>query len=1377
VNEAYSAALDKRDLCQEKRWTWTLRGRTIGLRDEVAKIAQWIDKFKAVGDVAVSADPLHAGLPWAGVRFILEAAVSENRQMGALLAGLKITLYMVHRLEAYVGYYGGLSPSLATENFKASLVNLYARVLEFLALAIITFQKGTFNRTVDSLFTTSDFDTFEADCDRLGQRAEIEASICERQQSSGREDAGQHKRALDQALKRLEQVEGIKDSLLRLKEAIDLASLPIASGAAFDSYEEEHTVKCYEDTRVQLRHDIDHWVQNPTGACIYWLKGMAGTGKSTIAKTIAQDLHDAGILGASFFFKRGEGDRGSARRLFSTLAVQLGHKTAQLSRELAQVLETTPQIGDKALAQQFNALILQPLENYGSQTASSLKLLIVLDALDECESKADIRVVLRLLAKLRSVKGLQMRVFVTSRPELPIELGFAEMLPDDHLDFVLHDIPKPSIEHDISAFYVHEFKTIRADYALRRPYDPLPDGWPGEGVIRSLVQQALPLFIFAATICRFVGDPKSSPVKRLEAVLQSPNSFHVSSMGRTYLPILNQLLVDVDEAEHTATMEQFRVIVGAIIAFAAPLSASSISALLDLSLDDISNLLGQLHSVLHVPASVDQPVRLLHLSFRDFLVDDKSRDHINFWVDEKKKHSELTNKCLDFLMKPGVLVQNICELQDLAARRLNIDQNTIDEKISPAVRYACRFWVFHLNESNLSIHCYGKIMDFMRKHFLHWIEVLSWLGRLSESIDHIRKLQHLASPYTVIDDLSPENTNTISAGTSSNILKTGATELVGFLGDAERFILQNRYIIDLSPLQLYLSGLTFAPSTSVIRQTFLKHGTAFGKVARLPHVPETWGAELLRLEGHTGCVEAIAFSPDGELIASGSSDKTVRLWNAKDGEEIQCFQHIGPVYALAFSHDAERLVIGGFRSLTVWHPGTGESKTHEIGNAAVNSVAVSPTASLIVAGSPKGGFISDLDLGQVRRFGTAEILDQYSRTSVAISDDGAWFAAASPSGVVLRSYGPGLQFSQEPTDSKLEPCSLVASTMQFMPTEHLLVIASRLGTVEHWDCVNNIRLSSHKFEAPRTSAHAISPDCNKYATASKAKTSRSVTTYDITTHAKTWQLKTDDHVVTTLAFTPNSDLLVIGSLDGTIRLCSPSIDATESEPLHHHAEVLAIGFSPDGTALASASKDGTVIIWDPAMGEKRGSLVHGYKDIYALALAPSATYLALATPDFTIDIWDVAAARKVSTLSGYDFQVRSLAISPDGSNLVAVCVGSSIWAWDLLSAIESSPCEPRLFKGSSGYHPLRFSCDGNCIQAGTTVLDLKSGLFSDPVVEDFDTPRLAVKDEWIQDVGRPIMWLPLGYREAWGPSLCWSAHNDVLAIGQSDGIVNFYSFS
>jgi hypothetical protein len=304
-------------------------------------------------------------------------------------------------------------------------------------------------------------------------------------------------------------------------------------------------------------------------------------------------------------------------------------------------------------------------------------------------------------------------------------------------DLVLHEVPKITIEHDIYLFLEHELREIQKQRSLS-------PNWPRRDQIQALVELAVPLFIFAATACRYIADRRDNPTKRLEIVLQYQSASHVSQLDRTYLPILSQLFDDEDEAGKQRRTSEFRDIVGSIVVLKSPLSISSLACLLQISKEDIKCRLDSLHSVLSIPDSENLPVRLLHLSFRDFLIDSQKKGKSPFWVDERKIHERLASKCLELLSSPEGLRQNMCKLPNLGTLKSGIDEQKRAICSSPELQYACCYWVHHLEQSDHHIHDGDPIHLFLQEYFLYWLEAMSLIGEAYKCIHIINRLQALA---------------------------------------------------------------------------------------------------------------------------------------------------------------------------------------------------------------------------------------------------------------------------------------------------------------------------------------------------------------------------------------------------------------------------------------------------------------------------------------------------------------------------------------------------------------------------------------------------------------------------------------------------------
>ncbi|RSM00386.1 hypothetical protein CEP52_009131 [Fusarium oligoseptatum] len=311
-------------------------------------------------------------------------------------------------------------------------------------------------------------------------------------------------------------VQHLNSGVQHIGRILDMSKIPVAKSAAFDSYVNEHDPRCLPNTRVELLETIARWAGDPNSDTIFWLNGMAGTGKSTISRTIAHSFSQEKMLGASFFFKRGERDRGNASRLFTTIAAQLIARLPEIGPLAIKAIEDEPDLPNKFIQEQFEKLILDPLQELDKDISGSRVFVLVIDALDECDRHDDVRLIINVLTRLKSLTVIKVKAFVTSRPELPIRLGF-NSIKGKYRDLVLHEIPKPIIEHDISEFLHHQLEKARLEYNCQSdPNNQLDPDWPGTQTTNILIEMAIPLFIFAATMCRFIQDPLYDPVSQLE---------------------------------------------------------------------------------------------------------------------------------------------------------------------------------------------------------------------------------------------------------------------------------------------------------------------------------------------------------------------------------------------------------------------------------------------------------------------------------------------------------------------------------------------------------------------------------------------------------------------------------------------------------------------------------------------------------------------------------------------------------------------------------------------------------------------------------------------------------------------------------------------
>ncbi|KAE8410476.1 hypothetical protein BDV36DRAFT_289565 [Aspergillus pseudocaelatus] len=797
------------------------------IKEPAQKIVKAVLSFQDFIQAAVTFDPTgHATSVWAVVSVGLTLTQNYRSQKVAWLESCAFLTDILTRYSFVEDEYQK-DPN-TDEHVETALVQVYVAVLTFAALVQSLSNRG---RAV-WIWKSMSGDSF----------SELQKSI---------DGAESH---LDRWLQIIDRLDYVLDSVNELHDKIVLAELKVAEEAHYNAYTGEEYQECLQETRTELLEDIKSWATDPDRQAVFWLQGMAGTGKSTVSRTMARWLDDEALLGGSFFFKKGGTDREDAKRLFTTLTKQITERLPpHLQQPFKRAIRDSRDIGSSNPQEQFNELLFKPLKSLNLGLRIPLILVAVIDALDECQVPADVAAFLSTLPKLSDMKDVQLRMFITSRPEPPVVKGFRPINKDE---IILHQIKRSTIEHDISIFLRQRLNEIRDNYEL-------PQDWPGDENFKALVDKAVPLFIYAATIYRFINCDGELPDARLQAILSSRSSNGIekidseySKLTDIYFPVLEHIVLQKKPKELEAWMDDYRRIVGAIVLLFSPLSSVSLAKLICFDKVKVQSRLSSLQSVVSVPKDHEAPIQLLHLSFREFLVDRSAS--CRFWINERAGNTQLAEDCLHCMRHQ--LHRDICHLSQPGVKKNEIEKGVLERYVSPELRYACRYWIRHLENSEPSAIDWTLLEDFLRSHFLHWLEVMSLFGWISETIYDITALQSLEkSPW-----------------------------LAAFLHDAKRFVLKNLQIANKAPLQIYYAGLVFTPQMSIVRKEFKAEFPT--RIYQLPRVEQRWGADLQTLEGHSDLVTSLTFSPDGRLLASGSYDHTIYLthkdWLAEDGKQV-----------------------------------------------------------------------------------------------------------------------------------------------------------------------------------------------------------------------------------------------------------------------------------------------------------------------------------------------------------------------------------------------------------------------------------------------------------------------------------------------------------
>jgi NACHT domain len=516
-----------------------------------------------------------------------------------------------------------------------------------------------------------------------------------------------------------------------------LEKLAVASAASFNSYDRCHDSDCIQNTRVNLLQEIREWADGNDERPIFWLRGLAGTGKSTIARTIAHYYHDRRRLASSFFFSRDiGGDVREARKFFTTIAAQLACTSDSLGDHICHTISQKSDIVNQVLREQWRQLILEPLHKLQCSTPRP-SLVLVVDALDECENEDDIRMIVNLLSEARSLGRVRLRILITSRPKIPIWQSFDKIPDTEHHDFVLHDISHSIVNHDIRVFIKYHFEVIRGERRFHTE-------WPTEESIEALVERASGLFIWAATACRFIKDGGHYIERRLTTILGSNTSTTAPEKGldMIYLMVLqNSVHRDFDEYEMDDHCNFLRDTLGAIVTLFASLSIDLLASLANIRLGDINERLKDLHAILDIHKDGHLPIRLHHSSFRDFLLNETRCDDPRFRVNESTAHGLMAKNCMDLLF--AELRRNICDLHEPGTMTREVSDQRIEKCLSKALQYACQYWVHHLKRSGAQLEDNCRTDDFLRLYLLHWFEALSLLGKISEAVLALRVLEDM----------------------------------------------------------------------------------------------------------------------------------------------------------------------------------------------------------------------------------------------------------------------------------------------------------------------------------------------------------------------------------------------------------------------------------------------------------------------------------------------------------------------------------------------------------------------------------------------------------------------------------------------------------
>ena len=775
---------------------------------------------------------------------------------------------------------------------------------------------------------------------------------------------------------------------------------------------------CLRGTRKEVLRQIESWLGDERDQRVFWLNGLTGTGKSTIAQTFAETSFSDGKLGASFFCSRDFEDRSNIQNIFPTLAFQLAYRYPKFRKELLPVLRGNPDIGRDSLCSQLETLIVDPF------ITTQIPTLIIIDALDECKDKEPASAILSVLARYTD-RVPRVKFFITGRPEPRIRRGFRlDLLRPITEVLRLHDVERTSVDSDIKLL----FETRLGDIAKNRSDCDLTENWPSSHDINILCRKAAGLFIYASTVIKFVASPYHLPSERLTLIISLPHStVHEGKTGidLLYTQVLEQAFRDLDSGDQEV-YSRFKLVVGAVLLAFYPLSRKSLSELSENygTPSHISNTLRSLHSLLLVPMGEVEPIRTFHKSFPDFLTDPGRCGDDRFFIDPPVHHINILFSCLDLMKKR--LKKDICNLRrfsilgdvkDLPARK--------EAYIGDALDYACRFWTKHLakipSDSPHVKQVQEFVDEFFTTHLLFWIEVLILTGNLDSSVYALYDVDQWYLSVSCVRYRSKHIFTRTQTGASCQ-----------WTEESQRLILLNFDEIRHSPAKLYSHVAPFCPSSCWLHKWYTAESMREVRVVRgrpdewgtcsrvvpFEHFPDAlvyWkdilvaglrsgdivildaitGSHKSLLSGHRYIVTSLSFSQDGTLLISGSWDGTINVWDIQTGGIAKSFHSFDRVLSVSISPDAITIASGSESGIRLWDVRTG--KDRHIGLRGVTMVEFLPTVP---------GYLLSISAGDsVQQWNTTngeKIGHRLSGRHFASSLDGRYFVLCGDGVVTVR---------------------------------------------------------------------------------------------------------------------------------------------------------------------------------------------------------------------------------------------------------------------------------------------------------------------------------------------------------------------------------------
>ncbi|EIW79015.1 hypothetical protein CONPUDRAFT_166851 [Coniophora puteana RWD-64-598 SS2] len=642
----------------------------------------------------------------------------------------------------------------------------------------------------------------------------------------------------------------------------------IAPGAEYDSNARRPYSQCLPGTRVELLDALETSLTRGNQRFV-WLFGGSGSGKSSVAYSIAERLRNTESLATTFFFSRKYFARSNTDRVFLSLAYQIGLLHHRARNCIIKAIRWNPSLltAEASPLQQKEALVVEPLKELqhvweGGRT-------MIFDAADEGEDNRGVQIkdLANELAELLRDPTIPISsVLFTSRPR-----SYLQNLTR-HSDIAnlvtIHQIEHFDASHDVELFLRYQFQDI---YDIRDISFVHPHPWPSQNVLDTLLHQIKGQFVVASTICNLVRNA-IDPADCLNLVANmyegevDPIDVDLGNINSIYRYILSggDPQCQSSDAETLAD----------VVALAEPLPLSDICKLFT---RDVGQNLVHLSPIVHIPSAESLgPVQIHHTSLRDYF--SQSSLSGDFYVDPAHSHQRLVCRCLKILQRD--LKKDICGLCDSSKLHGEIPDfgERVNVAVSGALRYACRYLTYHLARADHTSEIQALVFRFTKKYLLFFLELSSVIGSLHIGVRSLIDAEKVLSSWGKSED------------------RELALKL---LYDAWRLVLKFFEPIRDSALHLYESALPLCPPQTQLLPVY-RALCLVSVMAVEEGLGDRWDYHIR--EFFVNVFATIIMSPNGHrLVTIAAHD--IQVWDPVTGAIIASLDSVQAPDRAAFSPD------------------------------------------------------------------------------------------------------------------------------------------------------------------------------------------------------------------------------------------------------------------------------------------------------------------------------------------------------------------------------------------------------------------------------------------------------------------------------------------